>query len=56
LDGNNCTDSAKKAKIRKQEALESLRKKREGLSDKTSLDDEYNNEGSLLPKVLTALE
>lgn len=50
------TASAKKAKWEK--ALEALRKKRErqagGLSGKTSSDDDYDNEGSVSPKVITA--
>ena len=51
------TASAKKAK--REKALEALRKKRErragGLSRKSSLDNDYDDEGSGSPKVLTAI-
>lgn len=46
-------------KMKKKKALEALRKRRERragelLSGKSSLDNNYDNEGSVSPKVLTA--
>lgn len=51
-----CTASAEKMK--REKALEALKKSRERqageLPEKSSLDNNYDNEGSVLPKVLTA--